>query len=304
MKISVIMRTKNSCPTVIEALESLFAQQLPVDVSFELLVVDSGSTDDTLKHVARYPHRLISIAPEAYFPGKVLNQAAQAAQGDILVFQNSDVVLLHPEALWNLVSAIGGHTVASFARQLCRPEARLDVQRDYAISFPEQGPPPAWMTYSLPFAAMKRSAWEKAPFYTWAWGSEDTEWGHRHRSQIAYVPEARVMHSHNYTYKQMLGRHFIEGEADAWMTRKNISSAHGLRRRCARLVSHCLRDLHYGMGSRSLLASMAGAATGLTYRATAEWGSYRGFCLGKKRLRQAAKTGGERGQRFALAHYD
>jgi rhamnosyltransferase len=77
------------------------------------------------------------------------------------------------------------------------------------------------MPYSLPFAAMRRSAWQKRQFYERAWGSEDAEWGHaakRAGKTIRYVSEARVMHSHNYTPRQAYKRSFGEAWAlaDVW----------------------------------------------------------------------------------------
>lgn len=217
-KVTVIVRTYNSQWVIDQALASLMAQK---NVEIELMIVDSGSTDATLEMVSHYEHTFIAIAPGTYFPGKVLNQAVEAAKTEIVVFINSDVVLLDDYSMYNLIEPLDNqNTVASFGRQVVRPEADLWVQHDYERAFPTQEESPDWMHYSLPIAAMKKNAWEIQPFYTDAWGSEDTHWAVHIKNkgyEIAYVKEATAMHSHNYTLQQLASRRRIEGEADVYI---------------------------------------------------------------------------------------
>ncbi|HFS85216.1 MAG TPA: glycosyltransferase, partial [Epsilonproteobacteria bacterium] len=156
-----------------------------------------------------------------YFPGKVLNQAVSEAETEWVVFINSDVVLLDPYAIERLIEPLyEAKTAATFGRQVVRPEASLLVRHDYARAFPDSPEHPEWMHYSLPIAAMKKSVWETIPFYTDAWGSEDTHWGKHAKEQgykVVYVHDAVAMHSHNYTLKQLASRRRIEGEADVYI---------------------------------------------------------------------------------------
>ncbi len=248
-RVTVIMRSKNSDWVIGQALAGLFSQDYD---DFELLVVDSGSTNRTLELVRAYPHRLIEIAPEDYFPGPVLNLAMESCDTEIAVLQNSDSVPLSPSTLRRIVEVFDDPSVdAALARQLPRPEADTWVRRDYAVSFPDAASTPPWITLSLPLAAMRRSAWEKHPFYRDAWGSEDTEWGqwaHDQGLRIAYVKDAIVMHSHNYTLKQLYGRRFIEGEADAFIYGRSEGIAKMLGRTLASTVrdwAACVRDLDF-----------------------------------------------------------
>jgi rhamnosyltransferase len=171
--------------------------------------------------VSYYPHTLLEVDPGSYFPGKVLNRAVKAAKTEIVVFINSDVVLLDPYAIKKLIQPLeDGQTAGSFGRQVVRPEAELWVRHDYDRAFPDSPDHPEWMHYSLPIAAMKKSVWEQLPFYTDAWGSEDTHWGVSAKNlgyNIAYVHDAVAMHSHNYTLKQLSSRRRIEGEADVYI---------------------------------------------------------------------------------------
>lgn len=215
---TVILRCKNSAHEIGLVLAALFSQDYR---DFDLLVIDSGSTDNTLDIVSVYPHRLIRVAPQDYVPGRVLNRGIADNDSPICVFLNSDCVLLCPQALARLVGAFDDPQVmAAFARQVPRPEAWSWVRREYLASFPVIGEAPPWIELSLPFAALRRTAWNEQHFYDEAWGSEDTAWGYRARQRgwkIRYVPDALVMHSHNYTLKQLYGRRFIEGEADSFI---------------------------------------------------------------------------------------
>jgi rhamnosyltransferase len=290
--VSVIMRTKNVDWVISEALSSLFQQQW---TDFELIVIDSGSEDHTLTHLKAYPHRLIRIPPQNYYPGRVLNKAIAASRGELIVFQNADVVPLNAQALGNLLQPLHNNPAvqASFARQLPRPEAAAWVRRDYAAAFPDSGEAPPWMTYSLPFAAMRRSAWLQQPFYDWAWGSEDTEWGKRARQrgwQVAYAVNSLVMHSHNYTLPEIFGRRFIEGEADAWMQQQ----PYPLWRIPLRIIADTWRDWR-----ATELKKWPQMCLSLPRRSVFHWAHYQGWHHGWQRL-CTANADGAWGQQVVL----
>lgn len=296
-RVAVIMRSKNSDQVINQALAGLAAQEF---TDYELLVVDSGSTDRTLEIVAQYPARLKQIAPSDYIPGKVLNEAIASTDAEIVVFQNSDVAPLNTRALSELVAAFDApDVVAAFARQTPRLEADTWVRRDYAVSFPARGEAPPWITLSLPFAAMRRSAWEARHFYGGAWGSEDTEWGCRARAdgqRIAYVPSSIVMHSHNYTPRQLYGRRFIEGEADAFIY---AGARWSLRKAWGRFVAGILRDAAAHVSARDIRGLVETPAR----RAADALGYHRGRMHGQRRLQTGDRDTGL-GQRVVLERHD
>lgn len=293
--VSIVMRTKDVADIVGQTLSALYSQTFQ---DFDLLVVDSGSTDATLDIVSRYPARVIHIAPEDYYPGRVLNRAIADTTGDIIVFLNSDVVALVPETLERLIAAFRRKSVmAAFARQLPRPDAHDWVIRDYIEAYPDRAPAPVWQPYSLPLAAMRREAWQIQPFYTDAWGSEDTEWGVRAKErgfEIAYVPEAIVMHSHNYTLRQLYGRRFIEGEADAFIYR-NRDSLIGRAFAAARSMAN---DMRFALGRGHLGQALLSAPR----RAVYHWAYFKGRTLGERRLRLKDQDA-SLGQKAVLSRY-
>ncbi len=294
-KVVIIMRSKNSAWVIASTLAALQSQDYR---DYDLIVVDSGSTDATLEIVSFYDCQLIQIAADDYYPGKVLNQAIEQSQAELVVFVNSDAVLLRDDSLSNLLAAFNDpDVVAAFGRQVPRPEAKQWVKRDYAASFPAVGPPPCWITLSLPFAAIRRQHWQQHPFYQDAWASEDTEWGHWAKSnghKVSYIPQALLMHSHNYTLKQLYGRRFVEGEADAFIfQRKNkLISAVG------HFIKGLLRDCHHHIVNRDLAGLLTTPCRLLVYH----WAYYSGLHWGNTRVRQQLKDDA-RGQQAVLSRY-
>lgn len=295
-KVTVVMRSKNSDLVIGQALAGLFSQDF---TDFELLVVDSGSTDKTLEIVEQYPCRLIKIEAKAYYPGVVLNMAFAQAKADLIVFQNSDSVPLCQHTLGRLVAAFDDPEVdAALARQIPRPEAEPWVRRDYASSFPDAPRTPPWITLSLPLAAMRRSAWEAHNFYTDAWASEDTEWGHWAKAQgrkIKYVPRAITMHSHNYNLRQIYGRMFVEGEADAFIYRGRESFGTMAWRSFRSTAGDVIKYLKAG--------DLAGLPIVPIRRLIYNWAHYKGHCLGVKRLARG-DSDASAGQAVVLDRYE
>ncbi|WP_082863188.1 MULTISPECIES: glycosyltransferase family 2 protein [unclassified Oleiphilus] len=292
-RVSIIMRCKNSDWVIGEALSALFSQEY---TDFELVVVDSGSTDRTLEFVSHYPCRLIEIEPGDYYPGKVLNDAIATCDSDIIVFLNSDSVMLAPDSLSKLIDAFDDPSVsAAFGRQLPRPEAESWVRRDYAVSFPENAEDiPDWITMSLPLAAMRKTTFEQHHFYTEAWASEDTEWGNWAREAghtVQYVPQARTMHSHNYTLKEIYGRRFVEGEADAFIYQKQPSFA----KQCLATVRCCAQDMVFFIKERDWKS----IPSIFPRRAVYQWAYLKGLQLGAKR-RQTKTADASIGQAIVL----
>lgn len=295
-RVSVIVRTKNVEQIIDETLAALFSQEF---TDFELIVVDSGSTDGTLDIVNKYPNKLVHIPPDEYISGLALNLGAEHASADLLVFQNSDTVPMDSKALGLLVNALEDPSVdAAFARQMPRPEAWSWVKHELESAFPDSDVTPSWITFEAPFSIMRKTAWEEHPFFVDAWGSEDTEWGHWARNnnrKVLYIKDSRVMHSHNHNLKQLYGRLFCDGEAAALI----MGDKESMFASCRRGVMETIRE--------SMYAIRHGHLTDLPYlpirRAVMHWAYYKGHKLGEHRLK-TGNTDPTTGQKIILKRYD
>lgn len=114
MKLSVVIPTLNEERFIAKTLQSLAAQDLPSDVSFELLIVDGGSCDATVEVITRFfdtndtlPVRIFrSITGRAF----QLNCGANFATGEALLFLHADTVLSQ-NALAELARALQNPSV-------------------------------------------------------------------------------------------------------------------------------------------------------------------------------------------------
>lgn len=85
---SVVMPAYNRAHTISESIDSVLAQTC---TDFEIIVVDDGSTDETVSILQRYPEVRL-LTQENSGPGAARNLAAQSANGRYLAFLDSDDV--------------------------------------------------------------------------------------------------------------------------------------------------------------------------------------------------------------------
>lgn len=80
------MPAYNRAHTIAESIESILAQTF---TDFEVIVVDDGSTDETISILGRYP-KVRLLAQENSGPGAARNLAVKSANGQFLAFLDSD----------------------------------------------------------------------------------------------------------------------------------------------------------------------------------------------------------------------
>lgn len=92
LDISVVIATRNRAALLAATLEHLVEQELG-ERSWEVIVADNGSTDDTAAVLSDFADRLPLVAIEHPEPGKnrALNRALGLARGELLVFTDDDV---------------------------------------------------------------------------------------------------------------------------------------------------------------------------------------------------------------------
>lgn len=96
---SVVIPTYNRQPILEKCLRALEAQVLPENSpvsNYEVIVVDDGSTDGTVawlqKHQAEFPH--VNLFEQQHLgPAAARNLGVEKAQGDTIIFIDSDLVV-------------------------------------------------------------------------------------------------------------------------------------------------------------------------------------------------------------------
>ncbi|MEI6946661.1 glycosyltransferase family 2 protein [Paraflavisolibacter sp. H34] len=107
-KISIVTVTYNSAATIADTLESVRTQSYgPI----EHIIVDGGSSDDTLRIARSFPHiaKIISEKDNGIYDA--MNKGLGLATGDIIGILNSDDVYSHKDVLKNVAHAFAhNHT--------------------------------------------------------------------------------------------------------------------------------------------------------------------------------------------------
>ncbi|MBW0182144.1 MAG: glycosyltransferase family 2 protein [Vulcanococcus sp.] len=97
MFLSVVIPTYNRLPILEKCLRALEQQQLEAPISaYEVVVVDDGSTDDTVNWLLRnghvFPHVRL-VQQDHGGPAEGRNRGVDHARGDVIVFIDSDLVV-------------------------------------------------------------------------------------------------------------------------------------------------------------------------------------------------------------------
>ena len=240
--ISVLMRSHNDIKYIRQTVEALLAQD--VDEIVEIISCDDHSTDGTAEYLASVPELRHIAPPEGkYVPGKTLNYMINNAQGDIIVFNNSDAIPQSREYLKKLTAPLKNEDVdCVFGNQIARKDAFYVVRKDYERAFGDGSVSAGWRNFfSLVSSAFRKADLLVKPFNENIQYSEDADWVKRYSAKIVYVPEAVVEHSHNYTLKEVKKRFFNEGVADKQMGKKTMGFSHCVRN----IIAETLRDWIY-----------------------------------------------------------
>lgn len=220
-QVSVIILTKNAGSRLEAVLTSVFA----CDFDNEVIVVDSGSSDQTLSILSRYPVRLIQIPPESFSHGGTRNLAAKEAHGKILVFLTQDAVPCDRYWLKNLIDNFTDPLVAGvFGRQIPNQDSssleKFYLSRIYPDSkiIKDSLDPDRCLLSDIFFSnvnsALRKSDWQRVAFDESLIMSEDQAWSKemlKRRKRIVYDPKPCVYHSHKYGFFQLISRNFDSG---------------------------------------------------------------------------------------------
>ena len=210
------MRSRNEGWALRETLPAVRAQDY---ADWELIVIDSGSTDGSVELIRRaQPAHFIQIEREAYNPGRVLNLGMRLARSDYGIFLNADATPQGTQWLRPLAEGLRDpQNAAVFGRQIPRPDCQAVFAHDYERCFGPQRHSARWEHFfSMASSGIRKDIWARRGFNERLQYSEDdeyTRWCRAQGGRVVYVPASTVMHSHNYTPAQTWRRSYGEGEA-------------------------------------------------------------------------------------------
>jgi len=234
IKASVIIPTKNGGTIYKKVLQKLLEQETIFD--FEIIIIDSGSKDDTVKYTKTIADKyknivLKEIKSFEFGHGKTRNYGASIAQGEFLVFLTQDALPYDKNWLTKMIEpfSISEDIVGVFGKHLAYDDCDIFEKNNLKMHFKNFGEGiivykmedrnryeqdesyrHLLCFYSDNSSAMRKSIWEKIPYddvnfaEDQLWAKKIIELGY----SKAYTSKAVVYHSHNYSFKEMMMRSY------------------------------------------------------------------------------------------------
>lgn len=215
MNCSIVIRAYNEEKHIGRLLEGIQHQTLK-DV--EVILVDSGSTDETVSIAESFGARIVRIPSDEFTFGRSLNFGVRAATREFVVIASAHVYPTYPDWLEQLLSPFEDEKVALvYGKQRAPASAKFSEQQIFHQWYPDASK--TWQETAFcnnANAAIRKSLWEKNLYDEALTGLEDIAWGKWAKEQgygIAYVAEAEIIHVHDETPDGVFNRYRREGMA-------------------------------------------------------------------------------------------
>ena len=217
--------TKNSGDRFKFLLEKISAQNFTERV--EIVVIDSGSTDETLEIAKEFETKIYQIKPNDFHHSRTRNLGADFTSGNYLVYLSQDAFPVNNNWLQTLITPLKSQADIVYGRQIAYEHAKPMDKFFYDYFYPDKKLVLTKEDMSNPKrfclenvflsdvnAAMKRDIWSKVRFSEDVSFAEDKDFamkalerGHK----IIFEPNAAVYHSHDYTIHSLYKRRFNDG---------------------------------------------------------------------------------------------
>ncbi len=223
--VSVVLLVRDQMGTLPAILNTLGVQEgIP---EFEILAIDSGSVDGSRDLLASTAVRLVEIRPEEFHHSRTRNLGAGLARGDLIVWLSADAVPRSRHWLASLIAPfVEPRVMGAYGRQVARAEHGPLQHFRLSYIYPEKsrirtradaeaGDDRAY-SFSDVNACIRREFWESHRYPEDIPIGEDAAMARAiidSGYSTAYVAEAVVEHSHNFSAKDLFTRYYALGAA-------------------------------------------------------------------------------------------
>lgn len=283
MRCSIVIRAFNEERYLRYLLSGLAKQTLK---EIEIILVDSGSTDQTVALAQQAGAKVLHIPPGQFSFGRSLNMGIGAASSEYIVIASAHVFPVFPDWLESLLGPFADPNIAitygkqrgtgpEFASAGIPDTTKFSEREIFNRWFPEA----ANLHQDHPFcnnanAAIRRSLWQQQPYDEDLTGLEDLAWAKWATGlgyMVAYVPAAQVIHIHN--EKPLTVRNRYRREAMAF--KKIYPEAHFNIYDFVRMfLGNASNDIWHAIRQGVLLRHLFSI---LWFRYNQFWGTYLGY---------------------------
>lgn len=224
MKVSIIIPTRNAGKYIKDLINTLSSQTIK---PLEIIVIDTASKDDTKNICKNYDFiRFIQINDGEFDHGGTRNKAAKEAKGDILIFMTQDALPKDKYFIQEIIKYLGtDNIVATYGRQIARKDAGVLEKFSRKFNYPENDIVKSkkdisklgvktFFLSNVCSAFIKEEFWRVGGFPENTIMNEDMIISSKlifSNKKVCYTSNAKVIHSHQYTYIQQFKRNFDVG---------------------------------------------------------------------------------------------
>jgi len=273
MNCSLVIRAYNEAQHLPRLLDGI-QQQTVKDV--EIILVDSGSTDETIAVAESYGAQVVRIPSVEFTFGRSLNFGVRAATRELVVIASAHVYPVYPDWLECLLRPFeDGQVALVYGKQRGMETSKFSEHRIFRQWFPDADIPQR----DSPFcnnanAAIRRSLWERQPYDETLTGLEDlawAKWAQGAGQAVSYAAHAEIVHIHDETPRDVYNRY----RREAMAFKRIFPEAHFNVYDFARLtVTNILSDLSHAARQRVLWKSFSSV---FWFRFNQFWGTYQGY---------------------------
>lgn len=212
---SIIIRCYNEGKRIERLLDEIMQQTIK---DIEIIIVDSGSTDETLSIISKFPVKLVYISPNEFSFGRALNRGCEVANGDFLVFISAHCYPVNNNWLEELLVPFNDPKVALvYGKQRGNKSTKYSEQQIFKSWFPDE----TKLKQYTPFCnnancAVRKTLWSNIHYDEELTGLEDLDWAKKVVSMnfyIVYSSEAEIIHIHDETLHEIHNRYRREAIA-------------------------------------------------------------------------------------------
>jgi rhamnosyltransferase len=214
--VSIFLPVKNGGEYLPMVLDQVFSQE--TSHPFEVVAIDSGSTDDSVKILKEHGVRLYQIPPEEFNHGRTRNQGIEKCNGEFVIVMSQDAIPIRTDWLETMLRNFEDPAVAGvYCKHQPSKDADILIKRRVETYFGSMGgrhvkylentddyekltPHEKFRLciFDDVCACLRRSVW-KIHKYDEMDFAEDLGWSKKvllAGYKIVYEPEAAVEHSH------------------------------------------------------------------------------------------------------------
>lgn len=272
-KVSIVIRAFNEGKHIGRLLHGCRGQSIK---DLEIILVDSGSTDDTVEIAEKYDVKLVKIKPQDFSFGRALNLGCREATGEVLVFASAHVYPVFDDWIERLIDGFVADDIAAvYGKQRGNEVTKFSEHQIFKRWFPEE----STIRQDTPFCnnancAIRKSRWLQTQYDEQLTGLEDLAWAREMMSKghsIGYAADALIIHVHEETPASIYNRYMREAVAMKRIYEEQTMSVLDFSRL---MVQNTGTDLADAAREGSLLKNVVDIPR---FRLLQFWGAYQGF---------------------------